>query len=165
MNLHLELARAQTRRQFLKQCQTGLGSIALAAKRDADLGSRFPAGIALSSDGRLLYVAENLADTLAVVDLASGTVLQRLPAGHYPYAAAAAPSGEVYVSAWGGEEIAALLHYATSILVTVSSRCLPLGSVTLTASPFLRPTSALPTGDSLESRLADGSASVEPTIV
>ena len=38
-------------------------------------------------------------------------------------------------------------------------------AVTLTASPFLRPSSALPTGDSLESRLLAGSASVEPTIV
>src|SRR4051794_10501084 len=58
------------------------------------------------------------------------------------------------------------LHaYATSMPVTVSSRCLPEGSVTLTASPFLRPTSALPTGDSLESRFAPGSASVDPTIV
>ena len=63
------------------------------------------------------------------------------------------------LAAAGGEELGwlARLHvYATSILVTVSSRCLPVGSVTLTASPFLRPTSALPTGDSLESRLADG---------
>ena len=69
------------------------------------------------------------------------------------------------LAAADGEQIAGLRVHATSILVTVSSRCLPLGSITVTASPFLRPTSALPTGDSLESRLADGSASVEPTIV
>jgi hypothetical protein len=31
MDLHLQLARAQTRRQFLKHCQTGLGAIALAS--------------------------------------------------------------------------------------------------------------------------------------
>ena len=41
----------------------------------------------------------------------------------------------------------------------------PLGVGTETASPFLRPISAFPTGDSFESRLACGSASVEPTIV
>ena len=40
----------------------------------------------------------------------------------------------------------------------------PLGAGTDTVSPFLRPISALPTGDSFESRLLAGSASVEPTI-
>ena len=47
----------------------------------------------------------------------------------------------------------------------LSSRFLPFGSWTLTVSFFLRPSSALPTGDSFESRFCDGSASVEPTIV
>src|SRR5262249_34947076 len=67
----------------------------------------------------------------------------------------------------GGEEFRSLLALDahTVILVTVSSRVLPLGSWTFAVSPFLRPTSALPTGDSLDSLLADGSASVEPTIV
>src|SRR5215211_3077214 len=40
----------------------------------------------------------------------------------------------------------------------------PLGAGTETVSPFLRPINALPTGDSFESRLFAGSASVEPTI-
>ncbi len=40
----------------------------------------------------------------------------------------------------------------------------PFGAGTVTVSPFLRPISALPTGDSFESRLFAGSASVEPTI-
>jgi hypothetical protein len=31
MDLHLQLARAQTRRQFLKNCQTGIGAVALTA--------------------------------------------------------------------------------------------------------------------------------------
>src|SRR5690349_17051326 len=31
MNLRLELARAHTRRQFLKNCQTGIGALALAS--------------------------------------------------------------------------------------------------------------------------------------
>ena len=33
-------------------------------------GRRYPAGLAPSPDGRMLYVAENLADSLAVVDVA-----------------------------------------------------------------------------------------------
>ncbi|MFN8651830.1 MAG: bifunctional YncE family protein/alkaline phosphatase family protein [Gemmatimonadales bacterium] len=65
-------------------------------------GSRYPAGLALSADQRFLFVAENLADSLAVIDVASGKVVQRLPAGPYPYAVAAAADGGVFVSAWGG---------------------------------------------------------------
>jgi hypothetical protein len=36
MSMHLELARAQTRRQFLKNCQTGIGAIALTALLQRD---------------------------------------------------------------------------------------------------------------------------------
>src|SRR5436305_5440144 len=36
MNLHQQLARAQTRRQFLKKCQVGLGAIALASLLERD---------------------------------------------------------------------------------------------------------------------------------
>jgi YVTN family beta-propeller protein len=64
-------------------------------------GMQYPAGIALSRDGRFLYVAENLSDTLAVVDLARGRVIQRVRAGRYPYAVISGPRGEVYVSVWG----------------------------------------------------------------
>ncbi len=64
-------------------------------------GSSYPAGIAISRDGRTLYVAENLADSLALVDLATGQVVQRLPAGRYPYAVAVGADGTVFVSSWG----------------------------------------------------------------
>ncbi|HKE89316.1 MAG TPA: hypothetical protein VKB45_03190, partial [Gemmatimonadales bacterium] len=47
-------------------------------------GTHYPAGLALSGDGRTLYVAENLADSLAVVDVSTGAVVQRLAAGRYP---------------------------------------------------------------------------------
>src|SRR6185295_1644800 len=82
-------------------------SIALANKPPKTSGTRYPAGIGVSPDGARLYVAENLADTLAVVDVASGKVNQRLPAGRYPYAVAVAPNGTVFVSAWGAAEVRA----------------------------------------------------------
>ncbi|MBV8201206.1 MAG: SMP-30/gluconolactonase/LRE family protein, partial [Acidobacteria bacterium] len=89
---------------------TAAGAIPLAGKSDeAKKGSRYPAGLALARDGRTLYVAENLADTLAVVDLASGKVVQRLPAGHYPYGVAVGEDGEVYVSAWGGDAVSVFM--------------------------------------------------------
>ncbi|MDQ2768551.1 MAG: beta-propeller fold lactonase family protein, partial [Gemmatimonadota bacterium] len=64
-------------------------------------GSRYVAGLALSRDGRMLYVAENLADSLAVVDVASRRIVQRLGTGSYPYAVVTAPDSLVYVSDWG----------------------------------------------------------------
>jgi YVTN family beta-propeller protein len=77
-------------------------SIVLAAKQKGKDGTRYPAGIALSPDGRSLYVAENLADSLAVVDLESRRVVQRLATERYPYGVVVAADGTVYASAWGG---------------------------------------------------------------
>jgi YVTN family beta-propeller protein len=80
-------------------------SVVLAALPKSGHGTRYPAGLALSPDGRRLYVAENLADSLAVVDVARRAVVQRLPTQRYPYAVAVAPDGGVYVSAWGGDGV------------------------------------------------------------
>ena len=80
-------------------------SIVLAWKAPRAAGTRYPAGLAFSPDGATLYVAENLADSLAVVRVADGNVVQRLPSGRYPYAVAVTPAGTVYVSAWGASEV------------------------------------------------------------
>ncbi len=81
-------------------------SLVLAPKRTPRAnGTRYPAGLALSPDGRWLYVAENLGDALAVVDVAAGRVVQRLPTERYPYGVAVAPTGRVFVSAWGGTTV------------------------------------------------------------
>ena len=69
--------------------------------------TRYPAGIAISRDGRTLYAAENLGDSLAVVDLAARRVVQRLATERYPYGVVAGPDGTVYVSAWGGWTVSA----------------------------------------------------------
>ncbi|HSG09954.1 MAG TPA: beta-propeller fold lactonase family protein [Longimicrobiales bacterium] len=76
-------------------------SLVLATKPPNRNGTRYPAQFAFSGDGRFLYVAENLADSLAVVDVASGLVLARHPTDRYPYGVTVAPDGTVYVSAWG----------------------------------------------------------------
>jgi len=69
-------------------------------------GRRYPSGVALSPDGRFLYVAENLGDSLAVIDLSSGQVIQRTATGRYPYGVVVARDGVAYVSAWGGDHVA-----------------------------------------------------------
>jgi YVTN family beta-propeller protein len=68
-------------------------------------GTRYPAGLALSPDGTRLYVAENLADSLAVIDLGTGAIVSRHGTERYPYGVAVTPSGDVYVSAWGGNTV------------------------------------------------------------
>jgi DNA-binding beta-propeller fold protein YncE len=79
--------------------------IALAEHKAGAPGSRYPAGIAASRRGDYLYVAENMSDTLAVVEPATGRVVRRFPTDHYPYAVEAAANGRVYVSAWAADTI------------------------------------------------------------
>jgi YVTN family beta-propeller protein len=79
--------------------------IALAEHKAGAPGTRYPAGVAISRRGHYLYVAENLSDTLAVVDPAASRVVGRFPTGHYPYAVEAASNGRVYVSAWGADTV------------------------------------------------------------
>src|SRR5215470_7753306 len=80
--------------------------IVLAQQKPDKTGSRYPAGLALSTGGNLLYVAENVGDDVAVVDAQSGTVVQRVPTDHYPYGIEVAGDGKVYASAWGAETVA-----------------------------------------------------------
>ena len=81
-------------------------SIRLDPSGEVGRGLRYPAGLAISRDGRQLYVAENLSDSLAVVNLSSGRVSQRLATGLYPYGVVVGPDNRVFVSAWGGSWVA-----------------------------------------------------------
>jgi YVTN family beta-propeller protein len=80
-------------------------------------GTRYPAGIAVDPGGTMLYVAENLADSLAVIDLTSGSVVQRFPTGRYPYDVVADAAGNVYVSAWGANTVASFSTSANGWLI------------------------------------------------
>ena len=95
---------------------TLIDTIVLAAKEPQKDGTRFPAGIAFSPDGKRMFVAENLADTLAVVDVESKSIIQRLPTEAYPYAVVVSPKGEVYVSAWGGNTVSIFAPVGNGLL-------------------------------------------------
>jgi YVTN family beta-propeller protein len=64
-----------------------------------------PFGIALSPDGRRLFVAESGINALGVLDASTGAVLGHVPTGWYPAGVALSPSGRrLYVSnakGWG----------------------------------------------------------------
>jgi YVTN family beta-propeller protein len=68
-------------------------------------GIEYPAGIATSHDGRFLYVAENLGDSLAVLDLSKKRVIQRVITDRYPYTVVVDAHGDLYVSAWGDNTV------------------------------------------------------------
>lgn len=68
-------------------------------------GTSYPAAIAVSKNGKFVYVAENVVDRLAVIDAATGEVVQRFPTDHYPYAVIPGSDSHLFVSAWGGSTI------------------------------------------------------------
>ena len=82
----------------------------------------FPAGISVAPDGRRLYVAENLANKLAVVDLASGRVVTKIEIGEYPYDCQVSPDGKrVYVSIWGGRAVAVIDAAANRVIGNIQT--------------------------------------------
>jgi YVTN family beta-propeller protein len=91
-------------------------SIVLAVKEKGKSGTRYPAGMAISRDGRMLYVAENLGDSLAVVDLAARRVVQRVATGRYPYGVVTGSDGTIYVSGWNGWTVSAFPSRANGTL-------------------------------------------------
>src|SRR5262249_46407204 len=69
----------------------------------------FPAGIAVAPDGKRLYVAENLTNKVAVVDLANNQVIVKIEVGEYPYDCLVSNDGKrLYVSNWGSRSIAVI---------------------------------------------------------
>ena len=80
--------------------------IALGAKKTAGVSAYYPAGLAVSKNGKYLYVAQNVANTLAVVNAESGEVVQTFGTDRYPYAIAlSAADNRLYVSSWDGQTV------------------------------------------------------------
>jgi YVTN family beta-propeller protein len=79
----------------------GLFSIPLPPANARGRKSEIPAGLAVSADGKRLYVALNLSNRLAELDAASGRVLRLWDVGFAPFTVALAGQ-KAYVSNWGG---------------------------------------------------------------
>jgi DNA-binding beta-propeller fold protein YncE len=77
-------------------------------------GSGFPGGLAVSPDGKKLFLARVLAESLVSIDIATGLVDKsvRLPAEGYT-CLVSADGKTVYVSVWGGAKV---LAFETSTL-------------------------------------------------
>lgn len=62
----------------------------------------FPAGSALSPDGKYFYVACNGDNSLAIIDTTSFKVVKQLPVGYFPYGVSVSnDGGTVLVANWG----------------------------------------------------------------
>lgn len=82
---------------------TFLDKIVLENRKAEEDSKRYPAGIA--ADKKFLYVAENLSDTVAVIDLKHGAVLSRYPVDHFPYGVVVGKHDYVYITSWGASTI------------------------------------------------------------
>ncbi len=75
-----------------------------ASRSESDIGERYlsPIEMALSPDGRLLYVVCQASDELRVVDIQSGKVVSAVPVGHVPRGIVLSRDGrQIYVTnAW-----------------------------------------------------------------
>jgi len=79
----------------------GLFSIPLPPAKAPEREAEIPAGIAVSPDGKRLYVVLNLSNRLAELDAATGQVLRLWEVGFAPFGVALAGQ-KAYVSNWGG---------------------------------------------------------------
>jgi YVTN family beta-propeller protein len=78
-----------------------LFSIALPVVNGLDRTNEIPAGIAVSADGKKLYVAGNLSNRLFELDAATGKVLRTWNVGVAPFDVVLCKN-KIYVSNWGG---------------------------------------------------------------
>jgi YVTN family beta-propeller protein len=69
----------------------------------------YPQGISISSDGKYLYTANNLNNSVSCIDLATGQIQKTTTVGKDPYTALLSHDGnKVYVSNWGESSITVL---------------------------------------------------------
>ncbi len=79
----------------------GLRSIPLPEAKNLQRKAEIPSGLALTPDGRRLYVCGNLTNTLLEIDTESGSVVRQFDTGVAPYDVVLVRS-KAYVSNWGG---------------------------------------------------------------
>ncbi|MEA3210255.1 MAG: hypothetical protein QOE70_3312 [Chthoniobacter sp.] len=84
-----------------KEKVTALKTLPLPEAKGLKRKQEIPAGIAVSRDGKLIYVAGNLSNQLLELEAESGKVTRTWDVGVAPYDVVLA-AGKAYVSNWGG---------------------------------------------------------------
>ena len=80
---------------------TGLSSIPLPSRDGPGRRNEIPSGVAVSADGKRLYVVLNLSNRLAELDADTGKVLRLWDVGIEPFGVVISPT-KAFVSNWGG---------------------------------------------------------------
>ncbi len=93
-----------------------------AARRAGRGEYAFPSGIAASPNGKWLYVAENLSNKVAVIDLATKKVVTKIDVGEYPYDCTITADGKrVYVSNWGSRNVGVIDTATNKVIGTIAT--------------------------------------------
>ncbi|WCK54881.1 glutaminyl-peptide cyclotransferase [Aneurinibacillus sp. Ricciae_BoGa-3] len=88
--------------------------------KDSSNTNFYPAGLSISNDGKFLYVANNVANSVSQIDLASGKIAATVPVGKNPYTAFLSHDGsKLYVSNWGESSISVLDPNSLTVQKTI----------------------------------------------
>ncbi|MDP8255920.1 MAG: alkaline phosphatase family protein [Candidatus Alcyoniella australis] len=101
----------------------------------------YPAGMKLSADESVLWVAMNLANEVVAFDLASGTVIKYFITGNYPYDVVL-DNGKVYASNWGEESLTVADEASAAVIGEIPVGKAPEGMALDAANNRLYVTSA-----------------------
>jgi YVTN family beta-propeller protein len=103
-----------------------------AARSDAEANERYlsPIEMALSPDGRLLYVVCQGSDELRVVDIQSGKVVSAVPVGHVPRGIAWSRDGrQIYVTNAWSDTVSVIDAATLKVVRTLATGFEPTGIV------------------------------------
>jgi len=109
--------------QILVWQLSGSGTVlmpAVSLRDSAAPPKMFPAGVAVSGDGSILYVAENRDECLSLVSTETRKVQKRIEVGSFPYdVRLAAGLQKLYVSLWGGSRVCACSSVSGEVMVEI----------------------------------------------
>jgi DNA-binding beta-propeller fold protein YncE len=92
----------------------------------AATGDTFAGGLAISRDGKTLFVTRVFAASLSSIDLASGQVKKTVTLSAEPYTAAVSPDGRfVYVSIWGGTGVEVYMADSLTLVTLLATDAHP----------------------------------------
>ena len=80
-----------------------LRTFSLPSVKALDRTGEIPAGIAVSADGRKIYVVGNLSNHLFELDAVTGAILETWEVGFAPFVVVLVKN-KIYVSNWGGRQ-------------------------------------------------------------
>jgi YVTN family beta-propeller protein len=88
----------------------------------------YPAGLSVSRDGKLLYVANSFSNTVDVIDTVKQALVKQVPVGQFPYTTLVDPSsGRIFVSNWNDATVSVIDPLSNAVLATIPVGAHPTG--------------------------------------